>query len=636
MAPNLRGRQQERGEEEPILNHPVRSAVEEFKKERPPTFDGTGEPADAEKWIRAIEKIFDYVGCNDEEKLTCAIYQLVEEADYWWQSVRRTMTEEQWGNFTWDMFKDELSEKYIPGCYRQKKQNEFWNLKQRKMTVMEYDRAFAQLSRYAPHLVDTDASKALKFRNGLRHEISVSLASQGPLTYAQTLSRAMTIESLLPQERNPAQAPSQNDGKGKRKWEDRSGGNFGKEKKPWMGNQNQNFQQRQQPQQPRPIQQVPAWNKPICPKCQKPHYGECRKGTNACFKCGQAGHFANACPNLGRNGGAPQLQQHNQRNQPRLNQGPAGNRGLPPQARAYALNQQQAAQAQGNLAGMIKLSNHPILALFDTGASHSFISTQACIELELETGRTEHALTISIPSGKTMTSRKICLNQELKIEDLSFRIDLYVIDMRDFDIILGMDWMQANGATIDCKEREVMFQTAEGNKVCFRGKKMGTSVPVISAFKAVKMIRKGSCQAFLVSLTKDPEKGLELRDVPVVCEYPDVFPDNLPGLPPDRQLEFNIDLEPGAAPVSKAPYRMAPKELQELKVQLQELLDLGFIQPSVSPWGAPVLFVKKKDETLRMCIDYRELNKLTIKNRYPLPRIDDLFDQLKAQAFSPR
>ncbi|XP_042055033.1 uncharacterized protein LOC121799637 [Salvia splendens] len=104
---------------------------------------------------------------------------------------------------------------------------------------------------------------------------------------------------------------------------------------------------------------------------------------------------------------------------------------------------------------------------------------------------------------------------------------------------------------------------------------------------------------------------------------------SLPRLPPDRQLEFTIDLEPGSAPVSKASYRMAPKELEELKIQLQELLDSGFIRPSVSPWGAPEIFVKKKDGTLRMCITYRELNKLTLKNKYPLPRINDLFDQLQ-------
>ena len=102
-------------------------------------------------------------------------------------------------------------------------------------------------------------------------------------------------------------------------------------------------------------------------------------------------------------------------------------------------------------------------------------------------------------------------------------------------------------------------------------------------------------------------------------------------MPPQREIEFVIDLAPGAEPVSKAPYRMAPAELKELKVQLQELLDLGFIRPSHSPWGAPVLFVKKKEGSLRMCIDYQELNKLTIKNRHPLPRIDDMFDQLQGK-----
>ena len=113
----------------------------------------------------------------------------------------------------------------------------------------------------------------------------------------------------------------------------------------------------------------------------------------------------------------------------------------------------------------------------------------------------------------------------------------------------------------------------------------------------------------------------------------DVFPDELPGLPPDREIEFAIDLAPGTEPVSKAPYRMAPVEMKELATQLQELLEKGVIRPSVSPWGAPVLFVKKKDGSMRLCIDYRELNKLTIKNKYPLPRIDDLFDQLKGAVY---
>ncbi|KAI3681416.1 hypothetical protein L6452_36211 [Arctium lappa] len=155
---------------------------------------------------------------------------------------------------------------------------------------------------------------------------------------------------------------------------------------------------------------------------------------------------------------------------------------------------------------------------------------------------------------------------------------------------------------------------------------------MVSCMKMRKYLRK-ECDAFLVHVISKEPKEKRLQDIPVVQEFPELFLEELPGLPPPRQVEFRIDLIPGAAPVAKAPYRLAPSEMQELSEQLQELLDKGFIRPSSSPWGAPVLFVKKKDGTFRMCIDYRELNKLTLKNRYPLPRITDLFDQLQGASY---
>ena len=131
------------------------------------------------------------------------------------------------------------------------------------------------------------------------------------------------------------------------------------------------------------------------------------------------------------------------------------------------------------------------------------------------------------------------------------------------------------------------------------------------------------------------DKGPSIEEVEVVQEFPEVFPEELTGLPPQREVEFSISLMPGAAPISISSYRMAPAEMLELKKQIQDLLSKGFIRPSVSPWGAPVLFVKKNDGSLRLCVDYRKLNQVTIKNKYPLPRIDDLFDQLKgAKVFS--
>ena len=122
---------------------------------------------------------------------------------------------------------------------------------------------------------------------------------------------------------------------------------------------------------------------------------------------------------------------------------------------------------------------------------------------------------------------------------------------------------------------------------------------------------------------------IELENILVVKDFPDVFPKELPGIPPEREVDLSIEILSGTYPTSRAPYRMAPTELKKLMIQLQELLDKGFIRPSVSTWGAPVLFVKNKDGTLRMCIDYRQINNVTMKNKYPFPRIEDLFDQFK-------
>ncbi|GKA20806.1 putative reverse transcriptase domain-containing protein, partial [Tanacetum coccineum] len=162
-----------------------------------------------------------------------------------------------------------------------------------------------------------------------------------------------------------------------------------------------------------------------------------------------------------------------------------------------------------------------------------------------------------------------------------------------------------------------------------------TRLNIISCTKTQKYMEKGF-PIFLAHVTAKEVEGKSemkrLEDVSIVQDFPEVFPEDLPGLPPTRQVEFQIDLVPGAAPVARAPYRLAPSEMKELSEQLKELSNKGFIRPSSSPWGAPVLFVKKKDGSFRMCIDYRELNKLTVKNRYPLPRIDDLFDQLQGSS----
>ena len=196
--------------------------------------------------------------------------------------------------------------------------------------------------------------------------------------------------------------------------------------------------------------------------------------------------------------------------------------------------------------------------------------------------------------------------------------------MSEFDVILGMDWLTAYKVVIDCECRRVTAYTQDGTRVVFQGDKHDILPQTVYESRC-----QGQLAGWLASLTLEDVERSDLDLPRVVHDYVDVFPDELPGLPPHRVVDFGIELHLGTSPISMTPHRMTPVELQEFRVQLQELLDKWFIRPSTSPWGAPVVFVKKKDKTLRLCIDYRQLNMVTIKNRYPLPRIDDLFDQLR-------
>jgi hypothetical protein len=218
---------------------------------------------------------------------------------------------------------------------------------------------------------------------------------------------------------------------------------------------------------------------------------------------------------------------------------------------------------------------------------------------------------ITTPGGNT-TSNRISRYVPIQFGSIEIKTHLVLISLEGIDIILGTDWMTQHQVRLDICSRVVEINSPYYGSTTLYLPQPEYLHPCTYAITDIKV-----------------------KDIPVVCEYPDVFPDDLPGMPPDRDIEFIIELQPGTAPISKRAYRMPPNELAELKIQLQDLLDKGYIRPSASPWGCSALFVKKKDDSLRLCVDYRPLNAVTIKNKYPLPRIDILFDQLAgAKVFS--
>ncbi|GKB76531.1 putative reverse transcriptase domain-containing protein [Tanacetum coccineum] len=318
-----------------------------------------------------------------------------------------------------------------------------------------------------------------------------------------------------------------------------------------------------------------------------------------CYECGRLGHFRKDCPKLKNQNCGNKTRNRNgnkTKNQTRGNEATA---------KAYAIGGGGANPDSNIVTSTFLLNNYYASMLFDSGVDKSFVSSTFSVLLGVVPSTLDTSYTVELVDEIISETNIVLRGCTLGLLGHPFGIDLMPVELGSFDIIIGMDWLAKYHALTVCDEKIVHIPYGD---------------------------EKG-CQVYLAQVTskkneyKSEDKRLE--DVPIVREFPEVFPKDLPGLPPGRQVEFQIDLVPGVAPIARAPYRLTPAELQEISTQLQELSDRGFIRPSSSSRGAPVLFVKQKDGCFRMCIDYRELNKLTVKNRYPLPRINDLFDQLQ-------
>jgi hypothetical protein len=262
--------------------------------------------------------------------------------------------------------------------------------------------------------------------------------------------------------------------------------------------------------------------------------------------------------------------------------------------------------------GMFLVANHPAVILFDSGDSHTFISKIFMEKYCIPYTESREGFIIHSPEGQIFTN-EVAFHVPVTLAERDFPTNMIVLKGQDIDVILGMNWLAQHKAILNTDLRTI--------KLSHGHEEVLLSIPIVVPTKPFGRVYEAIIP--------------EIQDIAVVCEFPDVFPEDLPGLPPERHAEFVIELKPCTTPISRRSYRMPPNELAELKTQLQDLLEKGFIRPTSSPWGCPTIFVKKKDQTLRMCMDYRPLNEVTIKNKYPLPWIDILFDQLTgARVFS--
>jgi hypothetical protein len=254
--------------------------------------------------------------------------------------------------------------------------------------------------------------------------------------------------------------------------------------------------------------------------------------------------------------------------------------------------------------GMFLVANHPAVILFDSSASHTFISKKFVAKYCIPCTESREWFIIHSPGGQIFT-KEVAFHVPVTLAERDFPTNMIILKGQDIDVILGMNWLAQHKAILNTDLRTIRLS-------------YGHEEVLLSILVAIPAKPFGRVYEAIIP---------EIQDIPVVCEFPEVFPEDLPRLPLKRDIEFVIELKPGTTPISRRSYRMPPNELAELKTQLQDLLEKGFIRPSSSPWGCPAMFFKK-DQTLRMCVDYRPLNEVTIKNKYPLPRIDILFDQL--------
>ncbi|GJW46340.1 putative reverse transcriptase domain-containing protein [Tanacetum coccineum] len=615
-----------------------------------------------------MESVFSISNCPATSQVKFATCTLQDDALTWWNAHVKTTTTEAAHAMPWAALKKMMTDKYCPRGEIKKIETEMWNLKVKGTDVVAYSRRFQQLALMCSRMFPEEVDKIEKYIGGLPDMILGSVKA----SKSKTMQEVIEFTTELMEDKTQAYAERQ--AERKRKNDDLSKNN--------QNQQNKRQNTGQAYTAGNSDRKSYAGSKPLCSKCNCHHeagpcpprcnncnrFGhlarDCRirpannnnnnnnnnnrnnnnnnnnrnnnnnnnnnnnrnnnnnnnnnnnrnnnnnnQQGNGCFECGDQGHFKRNCPRL--------------RNNDRGNQ--AGNDRAP--AKVYVVGN-AGANPDNVVAGTFLLNNRYAYILFDTGADRSFVSTSFSSQIDITPSTLDHYYDVELADGRIIGLNTILKGCTLNFLNHQFHINLMPVELGSFDAIIGMDWLAKYQAVIVCAEKIVRSACPWKNKTLIihgDGSTQGnvTRLNIISCTKTQKYMKKMYFHIFSGTCYNEKDRNKSekkrLEDVSIVQDFPEVFPEDLPGLPPTRQVEFQIDLVPGAAPVARAPYRLAPSEMKELSEQLKELSDKVYKTHS-SPGSSGLFCQEERRIIVRMCIDYRELNKLTVKNRYSAPK----------------
>nr|GEV45831.1 putative reverse transcriptase domain-containing protein [Tanacetum cinerariifolium] len=526
----------------------------DIMKGKPLNFKGTKGVVELTQWFEKMETMFRISNCSVENQIKFSTCTLLGSDLTWWNSYVMTVGPDATHAMTWVDMKKKMTDKYCPRGEMKKLESKLLNLRVKSNDVVSYSQRFQELALLCVQMFLEEVDKIEIYVGGLPDVIHGSVVASRP----KTMQEAIEMENELMDKRNNTWAECQ--AENKRKVNDTS-----------RSNQSQQQQQNKRQNISRAYtmgsgeKKLYEGSKPLCPKCNHHHDGPFAP---KCYKCNKVGHIARDCKGTTNVNTA-----NNQRGNGTGQKPTCYECGSQRHFRMDCLKFKNNNRDANIVTGTFLLNNRYASILFDTGADRSFVSTAFNSQIDITSTTLDQYYDVELADGRIIS----------------------------FDAIIGMYWLEKYHAVIICAEKIVRIPW--GNKILIvhgdgsdRGNE--TRLNIISCAKTQNYIQRG-CHVFLAHITtKDTEDMSEkkrLEDLLIVQNFPEFFLEDLSGLPLTRQVEFQINLIPSVAPVARTPYRLAPSEMKELSKQLQELSDKGFIRPSSSPLGAPVLFVKKKD-----------------------------------------